>query len=260
MRGVEGFSLGHLWFLYYLALISALAVAVRGLALRLPSAPRVAAAVDRGVVRVAKGGFAPLVLALLVWPCLFGMPRYDVDSPVTGFWPHGPALAVFALYFAAGWWLYRQRPLLARLAARWRLLLLAGLLLSLVAWAGEAERVFGRATPLIDAGARFAAALTMSLSTLGWVGLFAAVATRPSPRVRWLADASYWMYLAHLPLVVALQVAWAEWDSTWLKLLAITALSVVLLLASYGLLIRGRWPGRWLGGARPAAAPAFGGP
>jgi len=41
--------------------------------------------------------------------------------------------------------------------------------------------------------------------SLGLIGLFHRYFSRPSIRIRWLADASYWMYLAHLPLVILFQ-------------------------------------------------------
>ena len=56
----------------------------------------------------------------------------------------------------------------------------------------------------------------------------------PSRPLRYLADASYWMYIAHLPLVMALQTAWmglgAPW---WLKFAAVVLATCALLLWSY---------------------------
>jgi peptidoglycan/LPS O-acetylase OafA/YrhL len=43
------------------------------------------------------------------------------------------------------------------------------------------------------------------------VGIFQKLCSRPNPVVRYIADSSYWMYLIHLPLVIWLQIAVAEW-------------------------------------------------
>jgi len=73
----------------------------------------------------------------------------------------------------------------------------------------------------------------------------------PSRPLRYLADASYWMYIAHLPLVMALQTAWmglgAPW---WLKFAAVVLAGCALLLWSYRLWVRPTWIGALLNGSR----------
>jgi peptidoglycan/LPS O-acetylase OafA/YrhL len=51
-------------------------------------------------------------------------------------------------------------------------------------------------------------AWTMSL---GLIGLFCRLFPDPHPAVAWLADASYWMYLVHVPLVMAAQLLIRQW-------------------------------------------------
>ncbi|MGB8853343.1 MAG: hypothetical protein WCC69_07250 [Pirellulales bacterium] len=54
---------------------------------------------------------------------------------------------------------------------------------------------------------------------------------RPSAAVRWLADASYWMYLAHLPLVILLQSY--ACDLPWSALAKFTAVNADRLAAQW---------------------------
>jgi peptidoglycan/LPS O-acetylase OafA/YrhL len=57
--------------------------------------------------------------------------------------------------------------------------------------------------------------------------------------IRYLADASYWIYLTHLPIVIFLQIALAELALFWgLKLLVIFVMTVGICLVSYQLFIR----------------------
>lgn len=49
----------------------------------------------------------------------------------------------------------------------------------------------------------------MSAPVFGWLGAFLAWFSHPSQTARRLADASFWIYLAHLPVVVATQIALA---------------------------------------------------
>ena len=66
-----------------------------------------------------------------------------------------------------------------------------------------------------------------------------------------MADSAYWLYLAHLPLVIALQLAVADWPG-WViaKFLLLNAVAILLLLASYHFGVRYTWIGALLNGPR----------
>jgi len=78
---------------------------------------------------------------------------------------------------------------------------------------------------------------------------------------RYLADASYWLYLIHLPLVMALQVVASRLSGPWwIKFPLILGIAFPLMLGSYQLMVRGTWLGAVLNGQRaskPLAAPAI---
>jgi peptidoglycan/LPS O-acetylase OafA/YrhL len=87
--------------------------------------------------------------------------------------------------------------------------------------------------------------------TLGCVGAGLRFLATPSAKVRYLADASYWMYLAHVPLVMALQAALMHLEAPWwLKFPAVVLGACALLLWSYRLWVRPTWIGALLNGAR----------
>ena len=75
---------------------------------------------------------------------------------------------------------------------------------------------------------------------------------------RYLADASYWIYIVHLPLVMAGQVLMLGLDWPWFaKLAAVVAGVTVVSVFTYELLIRHSFMGRWLNGRRvPWRRPA----
>ncbi len=244
-------SLGHLWFLWYLAWISGLFMAVRWvMLLAIREKQALVDAADRFFGGVLASRLAPLWIALPVLPWLVAMPRYDVDSPIKGLLLRAPALAIYGSFFVLGWWLYRRQDVLAVLARRWPALLGLGLIMSFVALWGEWLRIFNPPGEAAAWGFRFVICLTMSLSVLGWLGLFVAIMPVASARVRYVADASYWLYLAHIPIVVALQVWLVAWDSVWMKLAAINVIAFAILFASYHWLVRFTWAGRWLNGPR----------
>jgi len=83
------------------------------------------------------------------------------------------------------------------------------------------------------------------------IGLCKRLFFKPSRLVRYVADASYWIYLIHLPIVLWLQIAFAELQLHWLiKLVSISAITIVLSIIIYDGLIRSTFVGAALNGQR----------
>ena len=81
------------------------------------------------------------------------------------------------------------------------------------------------------------------------IGLFREKCTKQSPMMRYLSDASYWLYLAHLPLIFGLQLALQDWPlSCWIKFPLVNFISFSLLLLSYHYWVKGKFLGRLLNG------------
>ncbi len=82
--------------------------------------------------------------------------------------------------------------------------------------------------------------------SVGMIGIFHAFIRKENSLIRYLSDSSYWLYIAHLPLVIELQVMVKDWPlNAFLKFLLINIASIILLLISYHLLVRSTWIG-WL--------------
>ena len=80
------------------------------------------------------------------------------------------------------------------------------------------------------------------------------------PLVRYISDASYWIYIVHLPVVMAAQVLGYRLRAPApLKFCLVTMGSFLILIASYHVLVRHSWLGAWLNGRkvpwRKAAPP-----
>lgn len=89
------------------------------------------------------------------------------------------------------------------------------------------------------------------LMTFGSIGLFRQLLSRENKTMRYISDSSYWLYLAHLPLVILAQ--WAVKDlevPAFLKFAAIIVVISAFLLLTYEYGVRYTFIGRLLNGPR----------
>lgn len=94
------------------------------------------------------------------------------------------------------------------------------------------------------------------LTAFGMMGLFRWLLSRGSFTVRYLSDASYWMYLAHLPLVIVAHWVVVDWPISYhLKYILTCGGVTAVLLATYQLFIRYTFIGNVLNGPRTRRRP-----
>lgn len=99
-------------------------------------------------------------------------------------------------------------------------------------------------------------ALAMWLSVFATLGFFQTHCTEHSIAWRYIADSSYWVYLAHIPLVPWLHIWIAYWPGPGIvKFLLLNLVSFVILYASYHYLVRSTFIGRVLNGRRYPLVP-----
>ena len=242
----DSLQLFHLWFLYYLLLIYTAAIPARWLFARfVDDGGRLRARMDAAIATMLRGPWAPLLAAI---PCAVGLVLSQgsdmwlgIRTPDQSLVPEAPALFVYGLTFTFGWVLQRQPAAINHLAERWR----SNLAIAAVATVGSLA-ILGlvptyRPPP---AGARTIAAAIL-YGTAAWAWTFAligmAVARFGDRRASWryLADASYFVYLVHLPLVLWLQAILR--DVTWhwsIKFAIILGITLVALTLAYHYVVR----------------------
>ena len=85
----------------------------------------------------------------------------------------------------------------------------------------------------------------------GLVGFFRKLFSRANLKVRFISDSSYWLYIAHLPLIQIIQFWVSEWSlPSFIKLIFVCIITTILLLLSYRYLIRYSPIGTMLNGKR----------
>jgi len=107
-------------------------------------------------------------------------------------------LIAYGVFFAFGWRLYSHGDeTLPKFGRGWPWFIAGGLVVfvAYIAALAAEERVVGRQWHLSGV---FLAGLSTWLLIHGIIGFFVRRMNAPRPSVRYLADASYWMYLTHL--------------------------------------------------------------
>jgi peptidoglycan/LPS O-acetylase OafA/YrhL len=196
------------------------------------------------------------------------------DSPIfgpdtsTGLLPIPHVLAYYAVFFGFGVLYFDADDRSGRVGERWWFPLAIGLFVILPlgialveGWAGIAGHGLAplpRRVLLV-----FLQASYPWLMTFGLMGLVRRVCPVESPTMRYLSDSAYWLYLAHLPLIIAAQLAVRDWPvPAFAKFLLIVTVVTCFLLWTYQVMVRYTWLGRFLNGPRvrperqPIGAPA----
>lgn len=259
------FPLTHLWFLYVLLWLYAGALIARWFVLRFDRKGVLPALGDR-LVRGIVGNRAGLVLLALPAAAAFAagpawLPWFGVTTPDSSLLPNATALTQFGVAFGFGWLLHRQAGLLQILAQRWVMHLGLAIFLigALLGWMGLAPMLHPATSGFERLGLAVYYACGMWALTLAVIGLAMRFLSGHSPARRYIADSSYWIYLIHLPLIMALQAAVSRLGWPWeAKFVVILGVGFSLMFASYQLFVRRSFIGAILNGRRapPKARPS----
>ena len=260
-HAISAVPLTHLWFLYYLCIFYVLALGTRWLFQSLDRSGRAAGLLDRCLGVLLGGYLSPPVLALPLFAVLGFDDRMlmslGIPTPDAGLVPQVPALVGFGMAFLVGWFVHRQTSLLQQLRAHW-----AGHLAVAAALTVLCLTVLhvnpGAATGWLLGSAVWSRAVYVACYlasvwywSLGITGAALRFCSGESAVRRYVADSSYWLYLAHLPLVFFLQVLFAPLPWQWaIKFPLIVGTALAVLLLSYHYLVRPTFIGELLNGRR----------
>lgn len=85
----------------------------------------------------------------------------------------------------------------------------------------------------------------------GLIGLFGILVTKEIKMIRYLSDSSYWLYIAHQPLIQVFQISIQDISApVLLKYSILCVFTFAVLLLSYELFIRYTWVGTILNGSK----------
>ena len=234
------FHLAHLWFLWYLLILAAVFIIVIRQGVRF----------EHPVVWWLTIPLS-LAAAMLMNEAVFGA---DASIHLV---PNPGSLAYFAMFFAFGAFMY-QRGITVR--GWWIVSLLPAVPCYILAMrfldqyaaqaGGHVENAYVFRNSVTIVAAVFETAFAW-LTTFGLMGLFRIIASKERFWVRYMSDASYWIYLAHLPLVIVCQLVIVDWPIHYhLKFLLICAVVTLVTLVTYQFAVRYTIVGVTLNGPR----------
>jgi peptidoglycan/LPS O-acetylase OafA/YrhL len=227
----------HLWFLWYLCwMVSIFAVtAITASRIDWPRSPRLPV--------LSVGRFAWLIPLTFVPQWFMGLagPVFGADTS-TGLIPPPHLLLYYLIFFGFGVLYFDAHDARGQLGRWWWLALPTGLFVAFpIGLFGIGGRVLSVTLQVVYAWAMI----------VGLMGLFRLVLRKENRTIRYLSDASYWLYLVHLPLIIYAQALVRTWNwSAWSKYLLISTVSLTILLVSYQLCVRYTWIGLLLNGRR----------
>ena len=240
----------HLWFLASLLLFSALALFLRWGVLRVPgnAADRLRSASRR----LLTGGWGPTLLAVAVGLAM--VPAYAVYGADAGTLPMQLALFGFFLF---GWLLYLHRDTLPTLERRpWLPITVAIAVLPLAVWSTRSSLMAPDEPQLLIAViAGISNSVLGAAMTFGLLGVYQARFDRSIALGSYVNDASYWIYLIHYPLLIAVAGALSVTSfPPLIKYLLTLTVVVPIVLSTYHFGVRSTRFGRAFTSSRRGAS------
>ena len=241
----------HLWFLWFLCWLVLVFALYASLAdwLKWPGPPK--------WLVLSPVRWLYLIPLTMIPQSLMGLvvPGFGPDTS-SGLLPMPHVLLYYAFFFAFGALYFDCDDSDGRVGKWWWLGLPLGLFIVFPLGLEFSTGAFGFRQELLDAGMARIAAVALQviyawMMTFACMGLFRKFCNRENKTIRYLADSSYWLYVAHVPLVIGTQFAVRDWPLSpavkyFLVCLAVTG----LLLLLYQFLVRYTWLGRLLNGPR----------
>jgi peptidoglycan/LPS O-acetylase OafA/YrhL len=243
----------HLWFLWFLWWLVLGLAAVSALGARLPATRLPAWLV------VSPARYLWLIPLTMIPQALMGAggasPIFGPDTSA-GLLPIPHVMAYYAIFFGFGALYYGFDDANREVGERWWLPLAIGLLvvfsLGMALSFGWPASIGAGLDPQVRRVLTVALQATYPwLMTFGLMGLFRRLYRVESPTMRYLSDSAYWLYLAHLPLVIGAQYLVRDWPlPASIKFALIVAVVTAFLLWTYQVFVRYTWLGRFLNGPR----------
>jgi len=234
------FNVLHLWFLYFLIFYSfagwMIAIAFQKDSVFTNSSKRVFTFIlHNGWLRII--GVSILIFLCLFWigaPYLVTNNSWKIDPPI---------FVTYFLFFQIGWIIFKtdslnklsKQPVLQLSAAT-----VLFFVLIFIPWPETKTTLVVREA---------ISAFLCTLYVFGFLALFLKYLDRFSPRLNYIMEASYWVYIIHLPIVAFVPGLLSKWETNlFIKFTACVLATVIISFLTYQYLVRNTVVGKFLNG------------
>ncbi|OUU25417.1 MAG: hypothetical protein CBC13_02060 [Planctomycetia bacterium TMED53] len=242
----------HLWFLYYLLIYSVLAYLLTPLSQMLPVWLRPTTLISKVI------GYpgSSILLSIPVGWALIDVFLPGLLIPGVQLMPEIPSFLTYAFLYMCGWSLWSRKDLLSKVAT-WPRISLSLLMTTILfmAWGTAIKNPAILSSDLQRFITSCLAGLVMWQAIWGFIGLFAKLTSKEIPTIRYIVDASYWIYIIHLPFTIWIPgyLSNLDWGSD-VKFGVTLSITTLIGLVTYDLFVRSTWIGRLLNGRRAPRA------
>ena len=248
----------HFWFLYYLLWFYILAVAFSALLSKLDSQGQLMKIITSAVFSLSRNGVLVLITAGISAWIFYQRESWfywaGIPTPTEAVWREAPAFIIYGMAFSIGWFFDRERECFNILKNHWLPYLVTAVLTTLICIT-RLDRSNMLSTGYMADADKLIFAMVYSLASwcwiLGLVGAGMKFFDQENSTRRYLADASYWIYLAHIPILFFLQTLFMDIPLHWaIKFLMILLIATPVLFWTYKHWVRYSFIGNALNGPR----------
>ena len=234
----------HLWFLYYLIFITVTSVLLGLLFKKTKRLTRwitkyFSFIIQNPIIRI-------LFFSILTFLILTILGVSMVDASVS-FIPELNPFVFFLFFYLVGWMLFKSKLLLESLSNyAWTSTIAAIIITTIQGLLIKKMDLEPNSNYWILI---LLSSITVWLFTFGITGLFFRYCNNYSSRMRYISDASYWVYLIHLPLTAIIpSFIWKFPFPAIVKFLIVLSLTTFICFVSYHYCVRNTFIGKFLNG------------
>lgn len=159
-------------------------------------------------------------------------------------------LLFYGYFFTIGWFVYKRQDIISTIVKNYLRLIMPGILLCIILFYVESKHLLHSNLFIFYSG-KYLGALLIVLFTLGLIGAALRFFKEQSNIWKYLSDASYWIYLTHMGIVMALQLYFlnSSVPGEWRFILTLV-ISLLISFITYQLFVRYTIIGTVLHGSR----------
>ena len=159
------------------------------------------------------------------------------------FLPKGDTFFFYFYFYIVGWILFKSKQLLnSMMRLDWACVILG--VICFLLYIVVAQSLHYELVILMQS-------LIVWLFIFGIMGLFIRYGNNHSSRMRYISDASYWVYLVHLPLTAIIPSFLYQWDvHSSIKFLTVLTSTSLICFITYHYLVRDTFIGKFLNGRK----------